>query len=97
MTPAMTDDADENGADDPAMEFSPLSGEVTQDGITVDVAIYRIVGDEWWILEVMDEDDTSTLWDAPFPTAQEALDEFQRTVAEEGIGVFMGSPSDPTQ
>lgn len=86
-----------DAANDPAMEFSPLSGEVTQDGITVDVAIYRMAGAEGWILEVMDEDDTSTLWDEPFATEREALEEFQRTMAEEGIGVFAGSPSDPLQ
>ncbi len=70
------------------LENSPLSRELTHDGVTVDIKIYR-GGDEDWSLEVVNEIGTSTVWDDLFPTDKEALAEAMRTIEEEGISTFV--------
>ena len=62
---------------------------VTLDGKTVKVEIYSS-GKNDWILEVVDEDGNSTVWDDPFPTDAGAYKEFQRTLDEEGIDSVVG-------
>ncbi|WP_062213036.1 hypothetical protein [Aureimonas sp. AU12] len=72
--------------EDPAIEVSPLSGNVTRDGVTVELAIYRIAAsNEGWTLEVVDKENASTVWDARFVTDDEAYREFHRCLDEEGI------------
>jgi hypothetical protein len=44
---------------------------VTRDGKIVKVEMYSS-GKNDWILEVVDEDGNSTVWDDPFPTDAEA-------------------------
>jgi hypothetical protein len=45
---------------DRELEFSPLSGWMTRDGVTVQVHIYRFADtDEGWTLEVVDHEDGS--------------------------------------
>ena len=84
----MIDDSDE-----PELENSPLSGEFSSDGITVRVEIYRVLrGDEGWVLEVVDREGTSTVWDALFATDEAAYSEFYRTLEEEGIKSFLKTP-----
>jgi hypothetical protein len=76
--------------DDPEIEESQLSGNVTRDGITVRVEIYRLVeGDESWTLEVIDHEGGSTVWDDRFATDKEACAEFYRTLEAEGIRSFL--------
>jgi len=80
---------DEN---DPEIEYSPLCEEVTRDGLTVRVQIYRIkTGNDGWLLEVVDHEDASTVWDDLFKTDHEALAEFSRTLEAEGIQSFLMS------
>lgn len=81
---------------DRELEFSPLSGLVTRNGITVEGRIYRFAEpDEHWKLEVIDQDGSSTVWDEVFPTDQEAYRVFHRTLDAEGIHSFLDdSPSD---
>ncbi len=70
---------------DRELEFSPLSGRVTRDGVTVQVHIYRFVGtDDGWTLEVVDHDDGSTVWEGSFDTDVEAYEAFW---AEKGYEV----------
>jgi hypothetical protein len=72
--------------DDPEIEYSPLCEEVTREGITVRVQIYRLkIGDPGWSLEVIDQENASTVWDDLFATDHEALAEFYRTLEDEGI------------
>lgn len=71
--------------DDYPIVDSPLSGKFTKDDITVDVQIYRGEEEEKWILEVVDEENGSTVWDDPFDTDTAAMDEFKRTAEVEGI------------
>jgi hypothetical protein len=80
---------DEN---DPEIEYSPLCEEVTRDGLTVRVQIYRLkTGNEGWSLEVVDHEDASTVWEDLFETDHEALAEFSRTLEAEGIQSFLMS------
>jgi hypothetical protein len=57
---------------------------VTRDGLTVKVEIYSS-GKNDRILEVVDEDNNSTVWDDRFETDEVAFQEFERTLKEEGI------------
>ena len=43
-----------------------------------------------WILEVVDEENNSTVWDDQFETDDEAFQEFERTLKEEGIDSMIG-------
>jgi hypothetical protein len=80
--------------DDPDIERSPLCETVTRDGVTVQVEIYRIAGGtEGWSLEVIDEENASTVWDDLFATDQEAYAEFYRTLELEGIRSLVERPS----
>jgi uncharacterized protein len=74
---------------DPNIVTSGLSCSVTSDDITVDVRIYRLEHDTHWFLEVVNEKGTSTVWDAPFDTDDEALVAFELAVEEEGIETFL--------
>lgn len=74
---------------DRELEFSPLSGRVTRDGVTVQVHIYRFAGtDEEWTLEVVDHEDGSTVWEGSFETDVEAYEAFEQCVREDGIRTF---------
>jgi hypothetical protein len=40
--------------EEPELEVSPLSQKISSGGRTVDIQIYRLVGEEQWALEVVD-------------------------------------------
>lgn len=82
--------------DEPNIIHSPLGRKVSKDDTTVEVLIYRGEDEDGWILEVVDEEDGSTVWNEPFPTDQAALDEFERIVAEQGIRTFLEDDAEPT-
>ncbi len=67
---------------------SPLERRISEDGIAMEVLIYRGEADEGWILEVVDHAGGSTVWEEAFPTDQAALDEVLETIRREGIGCF---------
>ena len=76
--------------DHPEIEYSPLCCEVTRDGITVQVRIYRIAhDDDEWSLEVVDAENASTVWTETFKTDQDAYDEFQLTLKAEGMASLL--------
>ena len=75
-------------ANDDELDYSPLSKKVTRDGITVEVLIYRDPDEAGWVLEVVDQEAASTVWEGTFETDQEAWREVMRTIAEEGITCF---------
>jgi len=90
---AQDDDREEHdvtGHDDKAPDFieSPLSQNVTRNGVTVRVDIY---GDSngRWILEIVDAENTSHVWDEHFETDRQALDEALRALDEEPLE-FLG-------
>lgn len=74
----------------PKLEHSELSGEFTDDGITVLVDIFRLAGSqEDWKMEVVDQDEGLTVWEEPFATDRDAFDEFLATVERDGIRSFL--------
>jgi len=73
-----------------APAISPLSRTFTRDGWTLEIDIYED-GSGKWLLEVVDERNTSTVWTEPFDTEQLALDEALRAIEEEGIAAFSES------
>ena len=77
---------------DVEIELSPLSGEVTRDGVTVRVEIFQIRGArDGWSLEVIDHEMGSTVWNRNFSTEQDAYREFYRTLERDGIRTFLHS------
>jgi hypothetical protein len=79
-----------HNGDDPEIEYSPLCEEVTRDGLTVRVQIYRLKnGDSGWSLEVIDQEGASTVWEDLFATDQGAFAEFSQTLETEGIQSFL--------
>lgn len=79
--------------DEPNIVVSRLSQRIESDGTYVDVDIYREVGADGWILEVVDEEDALTLYEDRFATDQAALDEVLSTIKREGIRAFMSDHS----
>lgn len=77
--------------DDQSPKHSPLEQSLTRDGKTVQIGIYED-GEGGWLLEVVDEYWNSTVWDEPFQSDREALDEAIKTIDEEGIGSVIGIP-----
>ena len=61
---------------------------VTVDGVEIEVYIYRGEDEEGWVLEVVDAEGTSTVWDERFDTDQAAMDELLRTLRIEGVKQF---------
>ena len=60
--------------DDQSPSHSPLARSVTRDGKTVQVDIYED-GEGRWLPEVVDEYWNPTVWEAPFASDREALEE----------------------
>ena len=74
----------------PKNEHSELSGEFTEDGVTVLVDIFRPAGtNNDWRLEVITQEEDLIEWEEPFATDREAFDEFLATVARDGIRSFL--------
>jgi len=82
---------------DPDIVMSPLCREITRDGTRIQIDIYRGEDDSGWILEVVDEENTSTVWDAPFNTDREALDEVMEVIERDGIRSFLDVESEEMQ
>lgn len=84
----------------PKLEHSELSGEFTEDGVTVLVDISRPAGTQNdWKLEVVTQNEDLFEWDEPFATDREAFDEFLATIARDGIHSFLeddGEEEPPT-
>lgn len=73
---------------------SPLSQTCEVDGHSVEIQIYRLP-DSGWTLEVVDEDNNSTVWDGEFESDQAALDTALADIKAEGIEAFLvRKPSD---
>lgn len=77
--------------DDQYPKHSPLTQAVTREGKTVQVDIYED-GEGGWLLEVIDEFNNSTVWNASFQSDQAALEEALRTIDEDGIDSLIGAP-----
>ena len=67
---------------------STLQQTYRADGHTLSIQIYRSP-DSAWILEVVDERGTSTVWEDPFETDKAALEAAFLAIEEEGIASFV--------
>jgi hypothetical protein len=68
---------------------SDITKEIEKDGLKVTIEVYK--GDEGgWILEIVDGQWNSTVWDDLFSSAKEALEAGIRAIDEEGIESFIG-------
>jgi len=74
---------------DPEIIMSPLCREISGDDTKIQVDIYRGEDKSGWILEVIDEENASTVWNDPFDTDQEALDAVMEVIEQEGIRSFL--------
>ena len=74
---------------EPELIQSPLSQAITRDGHTLQVDIYRLEEQVDWLLEVVNEDGTSHVWDDRFATDQAALDAVHEAIDEEGVAAFL--------
>jgi len=77
--------------DEHDLVISPLSQELEINGHSLKVQIYGS-GKNDWILEVVDADGNSTVWDGTFETEALAFKEFMRAAEEEGIDSVVGPP-----
>jgi hypothetical protein len=80
---------------DPQLIESPLSRVVEEDGVSVEVCIYRLENTEW-SLEIVAENGTSTVWDDMFPSDEAALAEALKAIKEDGITAFSEADPDET-
>ena len=71
---------------------SSLSRKITREGTTIEVLIYRSVHEKEWILEVVDHEGGSTVWEETFQTEQDALNEVFQTIASGGMSGFVRAP-----
>lgn len=76
-------------SDEPELIQSPLSQAITRGGHTLRVDIYRLEEETDWLLEVVNEEGTSHVWDDRFATDQAALDAVHEAIDEEGISAFL--------
>ncbi len=74
---------------DPNLITSSLSREVSRDGVTVRIEIYRLEDRPGWSLEVVNDRGTSTVWDELFETDDAADAAFHEVVATEGMITFL--------
>ncbi|WP_170293767.1 hypothetical protein [Halomonas alimentaria] len=74
---------------EPELIQSPLSQTITRDGHTLQVDIYRLEEEVDWLLEVVNEEGTSHVWDDRFATDQAALDAVHEAIDEEGVAAFL--------
>jgi len=79
---------------DPEIVMSPLCREIIEDDTKIQVDIYRGENETAWILEVIDEENASTIWDEPFDTDQEALDTVMEVIEQDGIRSFLDGESE---
>src|SRR5690606_6913814 len=82
--------------EEPELINSALERQVTQDGLTVNIYIYRGETEDNWLLEIEDHLGGSTVWDDRFPTEQAALDEALKVIDEDGIESFTVKEDLPT-
>jgi hypothetical protein len=84
--------------EEPQIEVSPLSCTVTRDGLTIDVLIYRLAAESsGWTLQIVDEEQTSKIWEDVFATDHDAYAEFCDALQTDGIRSFFEQPPSPTK
>ena len=72
-----------------SLEFSYVSFSVRFNSDAIKVKIYDD-GADGWILEVVDKQRTSTVWDDPFPADAVALAEDKKTLMKKSVQSLIG-------
>jgi len=78
--------------DEPELIESQLSTDVEVDGHRFRVEIY-CSDPNAWILEVVDEENASTVWDEQFESDEAALAEFHRFMEKHGAKGILEAPT----
>jgi len=78
--------------DEPEIIESPLSTDVEFDGHLFRVEIYESDPNAW-ILEVVDEENASMVWDEQFESDEAALAEFHRYMEKHGAKGILETPT----
>ncbi len=76
---------------DPNLITSSLSRDMSRDGVTVRIEIYRLEDRPGWALEVINHKGTSIVWDELFDTDDAADAAFRATMVAEGMTTFLDS------
>ncbi len=71
------------------------STEITRDSKTVRIDVYPD-GEGRWVLEIVDQDWNSSVWDETFTTVEEAMRAGVDAVEKEGIDAFIGQQDEPS-
>lgn len=79
---------------DPELEYSPLTQTITEHDRSIDVYIYREKGGSEWYLEVVDDQDNSSVWEDAFASDKQALNLVKKIIAQEGFTIFLGPGPD---
>ena len=79
-------------SDEPKLIYSDLQTTLAIDGHTLEINIYRLP-DTDWTLEVVDEDNNSTVWEDSCETDEAALAEAIGEIKSEGVHAFIGPHS----
>jgi hypothetical protein len=79
----MTDD------DEPNLVTSGRSKRVKLGGYVFSVEIYRFETDTDWVLEVVDQDGTSHVWDEKFASDKAAFDAAVASIEDQGAVAFI--------
>jgi len=82
--------------DDPVLVHSGLSQELEVDGFVFEINIFRLEEESAWTLEVVDEDNSSHVWDDTFMSDSAALIEAQKAIRATGPKAFMDGGDSPT-
>jgi hypothetical protein len=80
-------------SDDPEIIYSHRCTMFSKDDRIVEVNIFRLKHEQVWHLEVVNEQNSSTVWDDPFDTDDAAYEEFLATVRDEGMVAFEDVPT----
>lgn len=75
--------------DEPTIIYSPLRQRISSDSTHIDVEIYRGENEAFWLLEVIDEEGASTVYDDRFASDQAALYEVMDAIQKYGIRVYL--------
>ena len=79
---------------DPELEYSPLTQTITEHDRSIDVYISREKGGSEWYLEVVDDQDNSSVWEDAFASDKQALNLVTKIIAQEGFTIFLGPGPD---
>jgi hypothetical protein len=74
---------------DPELIVSSLNRSIERGGRRLGVHIVRLATEQGWSLEVVNDHNTSIVWDEQFETDRHADAAFQSALTEEGFEAFL--------